>query len=222
MPKSPAKSAKNSAEWRAMTPAERRQERYTSLPQSPPRDIGLVEAFLPHLPSRRGRGQPRKQPSAYDEIAVKTLFEIMATGVGLRKACDDPRCPAHKEVYERVFSDAEFSERLRDAREKQQGALVDKTYEIAVAATVENWQVARLQIQTIQWGAARLAPKVYGEKSQLNLIVNDALSDRLTAALKRQKEIAAGSALQIEGIAEPVVEIEAEVLPVSVETSKKR
>ena len=91
-------------------------------------------------------------------------------------------------------------------REAQQGALVDETYEIATKATVDNWQVARLQITTIQWGAARLASKIYGEKSQLNLIVNDALSDRLTAALKRQRELAAG--VQIDGVAEPLVAIE--------------
>lgn len=206
MPKSPAKTAKNSAEWRAMTPAERRQERYTSLPQSPPRDIGLVEAFLPDTSSKRPVGRPKAKPSAYDEQAVKTLFEIMGTGVGLRRACDDPRCPEYTDVYRRACGvDPDFTTRLHDAREKQQGALVDKTYEIAVAATVENWQVARLQIQTIQWGAARLAPKVYGEKSQLNLIVNDALSDRLTAALKRQRELAASGTVQIEGVAEPDV-----------------
>lgn len=134
------------------------------------------------------------------------MFEHMVAGLGLEAACKDPRCPEFTQVYKRTWQDSEFSSRMLLVREAQQAALVDRTYVIADGATAENWQVARLRIQTIWWGAARLAPKVFGEKSELNLRVTDALSDRLTAALKRQRELSsAGSVVQIEGVAEPVV-----------------
>ena len=131
------------------------------------------------------------------------MFDHMIAGAGLEHACKDPRCPDYVEVYRRTHRDAEFASRMLLVREVQQAALVDRTYVIADGATPENWQVARLRIQTIWWGAARLAPKVFGEKSELNLRVTDALSDRLTAALKRQRELAAAGVVLLEGVAEP-------------------
>lgn len=154
----------------------------------------------PQSNGRHPGGRPPSKPSAYDENAVNLFFQRMVTGMGFKKAARDKDCPHHVAVYQRLFNDGEFFTRVMRVREAQQGALVDETYEIANEATNENWQVARLKIQTIQWGAARLASKVYGEKSQLNVTVNDALSDRLTAALKRQRELAAG--VQIDGVAE--------------------
>jgi hypothetical protein len=118
----------------------------------------------------------------------------------VREAADFADCPPPDQIYQRSAIDPEFKNRFLRAREEQQDAIIDDTVEIADGATVDNWQVARLRIQTRQWRAARLASKIYGEKSQLNLIVNDALSDRLTAALKRQRELAAG--VQIDGVAE--------------------
>lgn len=156
----------------------------------------------PQYNGRHPGGRPPSRPSAYNEDAIALFFQRMVVGMGFKKACKDKACPHHVAVYQRLFEDGEFFTRFMRVREAQQGALVDETYEIANAATNENWQVARLKIQTIQWGAARLAPKVYGEKSQLNVIVNDALSDRLTAALKRQRELASG--VVIEGVAEPL------------------
>lgn len=151
-------------------------------------------------------GRPPTRPSAYDDEAVGTLFDLMVAGTPITEACQDRRCPAYNGIYQRIHRDSEFRKRILDVRETQQFALVDKTYDIAFAATPENWQVARLQIQTIWWGAGRLSPKIFGDKSQLNLVVSDALSDRLTAALKRQRELASG--VQIDGVAEPLVAIE--------------
>jgi hypothetical protein len=149
-------------------------------------------------------GRPPIHPSAYDDAAINIMFDQMVAGVGLTEACQDPRCPAYHEVYRRIHRDPEFAKRVLDARETQQQAMVDQTYVIANSATPENWQVARLRMQAIWWGAARLSPKMFGDKSQLNLVVTDALSDRLTAALKRQRELAASGVVEIEGVAEPV------------------
>lgn len=177
---------------------------------------------LPRSNGKHPGGRPPTRPSAYDEQAVEILFDQMIAGVQLITACEDKRCPHNTAIYQRMWRDKEFFDRIARVREAQQHAIIDTILPMADTATPANWQVVRLQIWARQWTAAKFAPKVFGEKSELHLIVNDALSDRLTAALKRQKEIAAGSALQIEGVAEPVVEIEAEVLPVPVETSKKR
>ena len=162
-------------------------------------------------------GRPYERPSPYDDTALQFFFDRLSQGLKVSDAADHPDCPNLSGIYIRAANDTEFQNRFLRARELQQDALVDQTLDIADKATHENWQVARLRIQAIQWRAARLASKVYGEKSQLNLIVNDALSDRLTLALKRQKELAASGTVLIEGVAEPV---EA-VLPDQSEGSEK-
>jgi hypothetical protein len=131
---------------------------------------------------------------------VEVLFDQMIAGVQLKVACSDRRCPHDFAVYQRMWRDKEFFDRIARVREAQQHAVIDTLLPMADAATPENWQVVRLQIWARQWTAAKLAPKIFGEKSELHLIVNDGLSDRLTAALKRQRELAAG--VQIDGVAE--------------------
>ena len=153
--------------------------------------------------SHRPVGRPHERPSVYDEQAVERFFANLAAGKHIIAAARPRDCPHHVEIYQRAAREPEFHNRFLRAREAQQDALVDGTIEIANAATQENWQVARLRIQAVQWRAARLASKIYGEKSQLNVIVNDALSDRLTAALKRQRELAADGSVTIDGVAEP-------------------
>lgn len=159
-------------------------------------------------------GRPYERPPPYDEKAIETFFGRLAQGMKVAEAADCEECPNLGGIYLRSATDSEFRNRFLRAREAQQDAQIDETMEIADSATHETWQVARLRIQTRQWRAARLASQIYGEKSQLNLVVSDALSDRLTAALKRQRELASG--IQIDGVAEPL-----EVLPAPVDNGDK-
>ena len=55
---------------------------------------------------------------------------------------------------------------MRDtrAREAQADKLFKECLEIADKATPENVSVARLQVDTRKWAAARLAPKKYGDR----------------------------------------------------------
>ena len=57
---------------------------------------------------------------------------------------------------------------MRDtrAREAQADKLFKECLEIADKATPENVSVARLQVDTRKWAAARLAPKKYGDHIQ--------------------------------------------------------
>jgi hypothetical protein len=50
------------------------------------------------------------------------------------------------------------------AREAQADKLFKESLEIADKATPENVNVARLQVDTRKWAAARLAPKKYGDR----------------------------------------------------------
>ena len=57
-----------------------------------------------------------------------------------------------------------FLERYARARDAQADKLFKECLEIADKATPENVSVARLQVDTRKWAAARLAPKKYGDR----------------------------------------------------------
>lgn len=109
-------------------------------------------------------GRPRIKPSINDEAAVQRLCDYLAEGMSVTAATAMPDAPSAKEMYIRCARDEEFGKRIARAREYQQAALIDQTLAMADAATPENWQVVRMQIWARQWHAAKLAPKVYGEK----------------------------------------------------------
>jgi Tfp pilus assembly protein PilF len=57
-----------------------------------------------------------------------------------------------------------FLERYARARDAQADKFFKECLEIADKATPENVSVARLQVDTRKWAAARLAPKKYGDR----------------------------------------------------------
>ena len=66
-------------------------------------------------------------------------------------------------TYTWLRNDDDFLERYARAREAQADKLFKESLEIADKATPENVSVARLQVDTRKWAAARLAPKKYGD-----------------------------------------------------------
>jgi hypothetical protein len=130
----------------------------------------------------------------------------MIAGKQISDACKSQDRPVHTAIYQRQWRDAEFAQTIARVREAQQHAIIDTIIPMADEATPENWQAVKLKIWARQWAAAKFCPKVFGEKSELHLTVSDALSDRLTAALKRQRELAASGVVTIEGKALPALE----------------
>lgn len=172
------------------------------------------ERRQPRSNGKHPGGRPPIRPSAYDDNAVSLVFDDMIAGKQISDACLSRERPVHTAIYQRQWRDAEFAQTIARVREAQQHAIIDTIIPMADAATPENWQAVKLKIWARQWAAAKFCPKVFGEKSELHLTVSDALSDRLTAALKRQRELAAG--IQIDGVAEPL-----EALPAPVDNGDK-
>ncbi len=82
----------------------------------------------------------------------------------MEQACKTNDVPAACEIYFKMSRDEEFARNIAHARTSQQHAEVDRTIDLADAATPENWSVVRLQIAARQWRAGKLNPKVYGDK----------------------------------------------------------
>jgi len=109
-------------------------------------------------------GRPATRPSLDDPAVVELLCDRLIGGMGMNEACALPDGPPQTMVYQRMAKDEDFRSRIAHAREAQQHAIIDKTVEMSDAATPEDWQVVRMRIWARQWRAAKLAPKVYGEK----------------------------------------------------------
>lgn len=132
-------------------------------------------------------GRPLTKPDPSDPVAFALMAQRLTAGMGMREACSNPRCPAADTVYYRMANDPAFATAIARAREAQQHAIIDETVALADSATTENWQVVRLQIWARQWRAAKLAPKTYGEKVDVNhggsvdigKLTEDALSARI-------------------------------------------
>jgi len=112
-------------------------------------------------------------PSTYTpEIANEICAQIME-GHPLRTISDAPNMPSFRTIiywlaYDSVYRE-DFLRLYSRAREIQADVLFDDCLRISNQATAENWQIARLQIQTRQWMAGKLKPKVYGDLRQVDI-----------------------------------------------------
>ena len=78
-------------------------------------------------------------------------------------------------IYKWLAESPEFSERYAHAREQQADFYADEIIEIADNCPPETGEVAKakLKIDARKWKAARLAPKKYSEKTELDLKSTD-------------------------------------------------
>lgn len=100
------------------------------------------------------------------EIEAEILNRI-AGGESVVDICGpskDDWLPTDRTLYNRIANDADFFQRYARAREAQAHREADEIRNIADTATVEDVHVARLKIDARKWRAAKLAPKVYGDK----------------------------------------------------------
>lgn len=113
-------------------------------------------------------GRPPKADLDDPEM-VERICALLVSGIGIAEICKADDMPAESTVYCRMADDEEFRRRIARAREAQQEAEIDRTITMADAATAEDWQVVKLRIWARHWRAAKLAPKKYGDKVDLNV-----------------------------------------------------
>lgn len=132
------------------------------------------------------------RPSTYTPEVADAICERLAEGESLRAICRDDAMPAMSSVFKWLTLHPEFAEQYTHAREEQAETLADEIVEIAdeQATMVRadkhasrdddgegNTEVVfdatavarnRLRVDARKWVAAKLKPKKYGEKIDLN------------------------------------------------------
>jgi hypothetical protein len=95
------------------------------------------------------------------------ICERIAQGTPLTVICADEGMPALGTVYRWIESDETFRDRYTRAREDQAETLADQIQRLADAVDHSDRGAvdkARLQIDARKWVAAKLKPKVYGDR----------------------------------------------------------
>ncbi len=131
--------------------------------------------------------RPPRPLIPFDEAIAFEICRRIAKGEGLREICADPDVPSHQVVYGWMAVESAFKTAYARAREAQMETWADELVEIADDATndyierigkdgevervidPEAVQRSKLRIDTRKWIMARLAPKRYGDKIDVNL-----------------------------------------------------
>ena len=130
----------------------------------------------PKEPKKTGAPSYKWTPEIEDEI-----LDRIAKGEPTRKICLDPWLPSWPTLNKRLANDPQFVARYVCARETQADAIFDEILQIADDATndymrnqngglvpdQEHIQRSRLRIEARKWMAAKLRPKVYGDRVDL-------------------------------------------------------
>lgn len=125
------------------------------------------------------------------EIQEKVITEIQ-TGRSLRQVCGDEGMPNFRTVQRWIVSDGSFAVRYARARTAQADTLFDRmeAVEEAVSAGTMDSHAARVVLDSMRWRASKLAPKIYGDR--LDVQVSDtriSISGALAAAQARLVDV---------------------------------
>lgn len=112
-------------------------------------------------------------PEAIAE-AFPYICERIAKGKSLATICDEDHISVAT-VRKWINEDPELEKRYVRAREDQADYYADEIMKIADEATDAN--LGRLRVEARKWVAAKLKPKTYGERLQLDADVRIELTD---------------------------------------------
>lgn len=139
--------------------------------------------------------------STYTDSIARKVCAGIAEGKSLKKVCADPRMPSFATVKGWLIKPRfeVFREMYYHSRRVAAELLMDEVIEIADQETAEDWietfdkngkpngwkpnheaiQRSRLKIDTRKWLAAKLIPRIYGEKLEVEHGVTGDLAELL-------------------------------------------
>ena len=120
------------------------------------------------------RGRKPGDGSKFNQETADRICELIRTPMSLRRACLEAKVP-RSTVMEWRRDHEDFAVQYMKAMLDQVEAYVDEVIDICDRATPEDFQVARLRTDKRQWYASKVAPKLYGDKLQVDQTVSGSL-----------------------------------------------
>jgi hypothetical protein len=138
---------------------------------------------------------PAGRPTTYTPELAKYVCKIIAThSCGLKKLTKMyERFPSQSTIYDWIYDYPEFSGQYLDARRLQAAVLADSMLdipdEIPVFEDKEGIERidsgmlgrAKLDCEILKWHASKMAPKIFGDKQQVEQVTTE--NDQLKAEL---------------------------------------
>ncbi len=125
------------------------------------------------------------------EIQERVVAEIQ-TGRSLRQVCGDEGMPDFRTVQRWIVSDGHFAVKYARARVAQADTLFDRMEEVeeAVSNGTMDSHAARVVLDSMRWRASKLAPKVYGDRLDVQVSDNRiSIAGALAAAQSRLVDV---------------------------------
>lgn len=132
------------------------------------------------------------RPSTFTEETADAICDAMTEGESLLDICARPEMPNRRTVYRWMDENLDFASRCARAREGQADFMDHKILTVADACTPESAQADRVKISAYQWRAAKLCPKRYGDKLEVEGKIDLSLADRLGRAIARSADDPSG------------------------------
>jgi len=107
--------------------------------------------------------RPSKQTPEVEEAIIDGLM----SGLSLVKVCDAEDMPNRRTVLRWFDADEAFAAKCARARTMQADLMDDRILDLIDNVTPESAQADRVKLAGLQWRAAKLAPKKYGDKVTL-------------------------------------------------------
>lgn len=122
------------------------------------------------LPDHAATQPAKPLRTAYDEQAVADILDAVASGTSLRRACATHGiAPSSLLRWVREDLPVGLAERYARAREQQAHALADGIVDMAMdGAAKADPNLLRVRLDAAKWAAARILPKVYGDRIDVN------------------------------------------------------
>ena len=120
-----------------------------------------------------------ERPTGFSEALAAEICRRLADGELLGDICRPARMPSRDTVRRWQGENGPFRDRYAVARDQQADALADEAIHIARNADADTVAVCRLQIDTIKWLIAKIAPRRYGEKVAPDAAVKVSIGDAI-------------------------------------------
>lgn len=127
----------------------------------------------------------RGRPSIYSEELADMICASLASGASLRKICDAEGMPDRETVRRWQLENEDFAAKCARARDVQADEYFDRVLEVVDGATAESAPADRVKLAGLQWMAAKLAPKRYGDKTLVGSDPDNPLPSGITVTFRK-------------------------------------
>jgi hypothetical protein len=107
---------------------------------------------------------------AYSQALVVRMCEMIGGGLTLKEVCALPDMPGRTTAYKWLAQHDEFANLYARAREERADMVADEV--IMIADTEPDPAKARVRIDARKWWAAKVNPKKYADKGEVNVVAD--------------------------------------------------